>query len=213
MSFANLPASCDVTLPLTLTFPPQSVSRLGWPAVHRFLSEVRDGGGVATLTPLRVLLLGDVGAGKTSVARALSYFSFFGRHAKECPLPDPGAPGRSVPGTPVPTDVLVDASESSGSSAKGPAKGAFRCTLWDLSGREVDGGGDLDVASPAPSASAPSGPLTVSRSLADAAPPSSSCTAMALAGVPACEAACFVFDVSRSVQLSIETVGRCDHVN
>ena len=105
-------------------FPPPEVTVRGWSAVQSFLREAAHG--TSRCDRVKIILIGDTGEGKTSVARALPWFGN-GNHHGECPLPDPDRTGRTFG---------VELSEVVFPMAAGGMT-QLKCSVWDFAGQEM----------------------------------------------------------------------------
>ena len=108
-------------------FPPPEVLERGWSAVQSFLREAALGS--TRCDRIKIILIGDTGEGKTSVALAMSFFGGT-EYCGDCALPDPGPTGRTFG---------VDMSEVVFPMSAGELS-QLKCSLWDFAGQEMYSG-------------------------------------------------------------------------
>ena len=105
-------------------FPPPEVVERGWQAARSFLLEAAHG--TSRCDRIKIILIGDTGEGKTSVARAMLWFGG-GERGGACPLPDPDRGGRTFG---VEMSEVVFAMSIGGLTE-------LKCHMWDFAGQEM----------------------------------------------------------------------------
>ena len=133
LTFAQVPEACDVVLPPSVLFPPRVVCRRRWPAVRAFLVEAQSSG-VADRNLLDVVMLGDVGVGKSSTVASIVHFH--SGATSNCTLPNRSSSGRTT--TMTVTTVTVDLPAAAAATGAGLPSRRVRCVIRDVSGREAD---------------------------------------------------------------------------
>ena len=118
-----------------MTFPPRIVARQGWAAIRAYLGEARMG--LEPRSAVNTVVVGGLGVGKTSLICALQHF-MDGSRTGGCTLPDAGPSGRTV-GVQM-TSLAVHLSAGVTADGTECASRTVRCSIWDVSGHEVDGG-------------------------------------------------------------------------